>query len=236
MTNEGFNLNRLYQDSRKALFQPKEYFSDMPAEGGLGEPVLKALVYGAVAGIFVLLWSLLNLSGFTGGILGGAAGIAGFFGSIIGAVIGVFIGGVVVLIISAICGGNTEFEPNMRVAAAIMVLLPVNAFLGFFGAISMTLSSIISLLVNLYGIYMLYFAVQGVLKAREHSARVVSYVLGGVLVLFLIIGMATRSAVKQATGLSEKKVQEMVREYEDEMEKAREKMKEETGEMKDEDE
>ncbi len=236
MANEAFNLNRLYQDSRKALLQPKAYFSTMPVEGGLGEPLLKALVYGVVAGIFVLLWSLLNLSGFTGGILGGAAGIAGFFGSVIGAVVGVFIGAVVVLIVSAICGGNTEFEPNMRVAAAIMVLLPVNAFLGFFGAISLTLSSIISLLVNLYGIYMLYFAVQGVLKAREQTARVVSYVLGGVLVLFLIIGMATRTAVKQATGLSEKKMKEVVREYEEEMEKAQEKIKEQADEKMDEDE
>lgn len=236
MATEGFNLKRLFQDSRKALLQPKAYFSTMSVEGGLGEPLLKALVYGVVAGIFVLLWSLLNLSGVTGGILGGAAGIAGFFGSIIGAVIGVFIGAVVVLIVSAICGGNTDFEPNMRVAATIMVLLPVNAFLGFFGAISLTLSSIISLLVNLYGIYMLYFAVQGVLKAREQPARVVSYVLGGVLVLFLIIGMATRSAVKQATGLSEKKMKEVVREYEEEMEKAQEKMKEQADEKLDEDE
>lgn len=230
MANEGFNLNRLYQDSKKALFQPKVYFSSMPTEGGLGEPILKALVYGAIAGIFVLLWSLLNLTGFTGGILGGAAGIAGFFWSIIAAVIGVFIGGVIVLIISAICGGNTEYEPNMRVAAALMVLMPINAFLGFFDGISFALGSIISLLVSLYGLYMLYHAVQGVLKGKEQTAKIVSYVLAAVLVLFMIIGLATRSAVRKA-GWNEDRVKEMMKDYEDEMEDAENKMEELQEEM-----
>lgn len=220
MANEGFNLTRLYEDSKKALFRPSEYFTSMPIEGGLGEPILKALTYGVVAGIFVLLWSLLNISGFTGGIFGSAVGITGFFWSIFGAVIGVFIGGVIVLIVSAICGGNTEYEPNMRVAAAIMVLMPINAFLGFFAAIGPFLGSIIALLVNLYGLYMLYHAVRGVLSGKEQPAKVVSLVLGGLLVLFLIIGMATRSALEKAGGWNEKKAKEMLEKYEDEMEKA----------------
>jgi len=202
----------------------------MPIEGGLGEPILKALVYGVVAGIFVLIWSLLNLTGFTGGIFGSAVGIAGFFWSILGAVIGVFIGGLVVLIVSAICGGNTEFEPNMRVAAAIMVLLPINAFLGFFDGISFALGSVISLLVNLYGIYMLYLAVRGVLSAKEQTARIVSYVLGGLMVLFLIIGLATRSAVRKA-GWDQDRVKEMMKDYEDEMQDAEKKMEELEEEM-----
>jgi len=226
MANEGFNLTRLYEDSKKALFRPREYFSSMPIEGGLGEPILKALSYGVVAGIFVLIWSLLNISGFTGGIFGGAIGIAGFFWSIFGAVIGVFIGGVIVLIVSAICGGNTEYEPNMRVAAAIMVLMPINAFLGFFAAIGPVLGSIITLLVNLYGLYMLYHAARGVLSGKEQPAKVVSLVLGGLLVLFLIIGMATRSALEKASGWNEKKAKEMLEKYEDEMDKAREDMQE----------
>jgi len=231
MANEGFNLTRLYEDSKKALLQPKTYFSSLPVEGGLGEPILKALVYGIIAGIFVLIWSLFNLTGFTGGIFGSAMGIAGFLWSILGAVIGVFIGGLVVLIISAICGGNTEFEPNMRVAAAIMVLLPINAFLGFFDGISFALGSVISLLVNLYGIYMLYWAIRGVLSAKEKPARIVSYVLGGLMVLFLIIGLANRSAVQKATGWNEDKVKEMMKEYEDEMEEAKQKMEEVEEEM-----
>jgi hypothetical protein len=227
MANEGFNLNRLYSDSKKALFQPKDYFSSLPVEGGIGEPIIKALVYGVVAGFFVLLWSLFNVTGYTGGMFGGMVGIGGFFWSIIAAVIGVFIGGLIILIVSAICGGNTDFEPNVRVAAAIMVLFPINAFLGFFDGISHTLGSIITLLVNLYGVYMLYLAVTGVLRAKEQTTRIVSYVLAGLMVLFLIIGLATRSAVERATGLNEKRIQEMIEKQQKELEDIEEELEDE---------
>jgi len=227
MANEGFNLNRLYSDSKKALFQPKGYFSSLPVEGGMGEPVIKALVYGVVAGFFVLLWSLFNVTGYTSGMFGGMVGIGGFFWSIIAALIGVFIGGVIILIVSAICGGKTDFESNVRVAAAIMVLFPINAFLGFFDGISHTLGSIITLLVNLYGVYMLYLAVTGVLRAKEQTTRIVSYVLAGLMVLFLIIGLATRSAVERATGLNEKRIKEMIEKQQKELEDIEEELEEE---------
>jgi len=227
MANEGFSLNRLYSDSKKALFQPKDYFSTLPVEGGIGEPLIKALVYGVVAGIFVLLWSLFNVTGYTAGMFGGMIGIGGFFWSIIAAVIGVFIGGVVVLLISAISGGSTEFEPSMRVAAAIMVLFPINAFLGFFDGISPVLGSLITLLVNLYGVYMLYLAVKGILKGKEETTRIVSYILAGLMVIFLIIGMATRSAVERATFRNEDKVKEMIREQQKELEEIEEELEEE---------
>ncbi len=200
--------------------RPREYFSTMSIEGGLGEPILKALVYGIISGVFVLIWSLLNVTGVAGGLLGGTIGALGFFWTIFGAVIGVFIGAVLVLIVSAICGGNSEFEPNMRVAAAIMVLMPINAFLGFFNGINFALGSVVSLAVNLYAIYMLYLAVRGVLSAKEQPARIVSYVLSGVLVLFLIIGLATRSAVKRVTRWDQEKVEKMMNDLEQDLDEA----------------
>lgn len=224
MSNEGFSFKKLYEDSKKALFQPKEYFSTMETQGGLGEPILKALVYGAIAGVFALLWSLLNLSGFTGGLLGGAVGIAAFFWSIIGAVIGVFVGGLIVLIISSICNGNSEFEPNMRIAAAIMVVLPINTFLGFFGGISHFLDAIIGLAVNLYALYMLYIAVTETLKGKPQPAKAVSYILGGLLVLFMIIGLATRSAVKKYSGFGSKEATKAMKKYEEAAKKVSEQM------------
>ncbi len=51
--------------------------------------------------------------------------------TIVGALIGLFIGAVIMLIISAICKGSTDFEANLRVVAAVMVLMPINALLGF---------------------------------------------------------------------------------------------------------
>ena len=186
MSDERFNIYKLYENSKKTLLHPKEYFASMKTQGGLGEPVIKALMYGVIAGIFVLLWSLLNLTGVSTGFLGGV-GIAGFFGAIISAVIGVFIGGLIILIISAICKGNTDFEPNMRVAAATMVLFPINAFLGFFSGISYFLGAIISLAVSLYGVYLVYIAITVTLQGEAKTARTVSYVLGAILILFQII-------------------------------------------------
>ena len=215
MSNEGFSFKKLYEDSKKALFQPKEYFSSMETQGGLGEPILKALVYGAIAGVFALLWSILNISGFTGGIFGGAIGIAAFFWSIFGAVIGVFIIGVIILIISSICNGNGEFEPNMRVAAAIMVVLPISAFLGFFGGISHTLDAIIGFAINLYAIYMLYIAVTKTLEGKAQPAKAISYILGALLVIFLIINLVARHKINNATGFGSKAMKEYQKQAEE---------------------
>ena len=187
MSDERFSIFKLYEASRKTLLQPKAYFASMKTQGGLGEPIIKALMYGVIAGIFVLLWDILNVTGVSTGFLGGTTGIAGFFGAIIGAVIGVFIVGVIVLIISAICKGNTDFEPNMRVAAATMVLVPINAFLGFFSGISYSLGAIIGLAVSLYGVYLLYIAVTVTLQGQAKTARTVSYVLAALLIISQIV-------------------------------------------------
>ena len=47
-----------------------------------------------------------------------------------GALIGLFIGGVIMLVISAICGGNTDYEASVRIVLIVLVIL---ALLGFFG-------------------------------------------------------------------------------------------------------
>ena len=227
MASEGFSLTKIIADSKKVLLSPKEYFSSMPTEGGIGEPILKALVYGVVAGIFSLLWSILNISGFTGGIFGGAVGIMAFLGSVIWAIIGVFIGAVIVLIISAIAKGNNDFEANMRVAASVMVIMPINAFLGFTAAISGNFGAFITLLVNLYAVYILYFGITQAMKAEISTSKVVHYILAGILVLFFIVGMGTRRAVEKYTGMNNEKAEKLVKKYQQAAEEAAEKMTEE---------
>ncbi len=213
MASEGFSLSKIFEDSKKVLVSPKEYFSSMPTEGGIGKPILKALTYGVIAGIFSLLWSLLNISGFTGGIFGGAVGVMAFLGSVIWAVIGVFIGAVIVLIISAIAKGSNDFEANMRVTASVMVIMPISAFLGFTAAIGGTFAALITLVVNLYAIYMLFFGVTQSLKAELKPAKAIHFILAGILVLIFIIGLATRTAVKKYSGFSSKKAEKLMKDY-----------------------
>jgi len=92
-----------------------------------------------------------------GGLFGSATGVGLFFITVIGALIGAFIMGVMVLIFSSICGGNTDYEPNFRVAVAIMVILPISTFLNLLSGLSYWFSTLFSLAVNLYALYVPYF-------------------------------------------------------------------------------
>ena len=199
MSNEKFDLKKFIEDSKNAVLSPKEYFTTLSITGGFGEPVIKAVIYGFIAGIFALLWSLLNISGGAGlgGLFGGAFGIMAFIGSIIWALIGLFIGGVIVLIISAICSGSNDYEANVRVVAAMMVLMPINAFLNVFNGISPALGGIIGLIVNLYGLWMLYHALNQTLKAKEETSKIIALVLGALVLLFAIIGFGTRKKLNK---------------------------------------
>ena len=140
MNDTSIDLHKILTETRETLLNPKEYFASMPLKGGFAEPVIKAVIYGIAAGLFSLLWSLLGLSVTAGGgVLGGAAGLMALFWSILGSVIVVFIGGAVMFVISAACGGNTDFEANLRVASSLMAVYPINAFLSFFYGINFAL-------------------------------------------------------------------------------------------------
>lgn len=195
MESNGFNFTTFFEDSKQALLNPQEYFSPMPTEGGIGTPVIKALIYGAIAGIFNLLWSILNLSyaaGGMGGMFGGAVGILAFFGSLVAALIGLFIGAVIILLLVAIAGGKTDFEPIIHVSAALLVIMPVTAFLNVFSGIHWMLGSLLSLAVNLYALWMLFHAMTGTLNSKVDTSKIIMYILGGLFILFFFIGMATR--------------------------------------------
>src|SRR5664280_1978619 len=119
MSDGTFDLNLFIKESVDVLVNPKSYFSTMKTSGGMSEPLIKAVIYGAVAGAIAFIWSLLKIGAMTG--FGGAIGIMVFIWSIIGAIIGLFIGAVILLVISSICKGSTDFEANIRVTASVTV-------------------------------------------------------------------------------------------------------------------
>ncbi len=197
MSNGTFDFNVFIKESKDVLTNPKSYFSTMKTTGGMSEPLIKAVIYGAVAGVFAFLWSLLHVGAVTGGMFGGAVGIMVFVWSIIGAVIGLFIGAVIVLIISAICKGSTDYEANVRVTAAVMVIMPINALLGFAGSINLYLGVIVSLAVNIFSLWLLYNALVEALKAKESTTKTVSYILIALFVLFTIVGLGAKKKANQ---------------------------------------
>ncbi|MCK4991038.1 MAG: YIP1 family protein [Bacteroidales bacterium] len=184
MSNENIDISTLLNESWETLLNPKDYFLSMPLKGGFAEPVLKAAMYGTVAGLFSLLWTLLGLSVLGGTMWSGALGIMTLISSIIGAIIAAFLGGAIMLLISAMCGGNTDYETNVRTAASLMVIYPINAFMAFLYGINTDIGSIVGLAISFYSLYLLYHAVILSLKGNESSAKIVAIVL----VLLTLLG------------------------------------------------
>ncbi len=182
MAGSGFDFQKLIEESKSVLTNPKGYFATMAKEGGFVEPIIKALVYGVVAGIISLIWALLHISA----MFGTAGPISSLIGAIIAAVVGLFITGIIILILSAICSGNTNFEANVRVSAAVMIFFPIMALISFLQAISVGFYHIIYVLISLYSLYILYFSLTAALTGKEKIAKIICIILAVLLVIYLI--------------------------------------------------
>jgi len=177
MSEYKFNFNTFLKESRETLLNPKGYFPSMSLSGGMTEPLIKAVIYGLIAGVFSLLWSLAGLNIVGGAAFLGAGGIMALVGAVIGAVIGVLIGGAIMLLISSICDGNRDYEANLRVAAAVMVIYPIRTLFLFLYSIHPVLGLLVSLAITFYSIYLIYVAIISSLKGKESSAKIVMIVL-----------------------------------------------------------
>ena len=209
-----FDFNAFIKESKETLLNPKAYFSTMKTSGGMAEPVIKALVYGVLAGVIGFLWGILGL-GSKLGIFGAGIGAMALVWTIIGALIGLFIGAVIVLVISSICKGNTDFEASLRVVAAVMVVMPISALLGFTLGINSVLGSIVTLCVNLYALYLLYHGLTESLKANPATTKIVMYVLVAILVIIMITGLgASRRMNKLMNDIDQGDLKELMKDTE----------------------
>ncbi len=216
MSEESFDFRKFIDDSKNSIINPKGYFETLKTTGGMVEPLIKAVLYGTAAGLLYFIWSLLNFST-AGGLFGGAIGVMVLVWSIVGSVIGLFIGSVIVLVISAISKGNTDFEACLRVTASLMVLMPVLAFISIFSGFSGTIHMILRIAVNLYLLYMLYLALVGTLKADAQTSKIVTIVLVVLMALFLLAGMGVRRSanryMKNLDKNMDKETREMLKEF-----------------------
>jgi hypothetical protein len=212
MSDGTFDLNLFIKESKDVLLNPKSYFSTMKTSGGMTEPLIKAVIYGAISGAFAFIWSFLKIGVMTGGLFGGAIGFMVFIWSIIGAIIGLFIGAVILLVISSICKGSTDFEANMRVTAAVMVVMPIRSFFGFAGHLNIYLGVIIGLAVSIYALWLLYNGLVEALKSNPETTKIVSYVLVAIIVIFTLIGFGTARRARQFMNeFNNKDVKEMMK-------------------------
>ncbi|MBW6500639.1 MAG: YIP1 family protein [Bacteroidales bacterium] len=211
MSNSSFDFNEFVRESKETLLNPKSYFAGMRTSGGMVEPLIKAVLYGAIAGVIALLWSVIGIGSVTGSAFGGALGAMALVWYIVGAVIGLFIGAVILLIISSVCKGSTDFEANARVTASAMVILPISALLSFTMGINLYLGLIINLAVNLFTLWLLYNGLVESLKARPDSCRIVMFILAALLVLFMLIGLGTKNRVEKYLDNYDRDLKEMMK-------------------------
>jgi hypothetical protein len=189
MSNGTFDLNEIIRESKEVLVNPKSYFSTMKTSGGITEPLIKAVLYGAIAGTFSFLWSILHIGTAGAGMFGTAVGILSIVWSIVGAVLSLFIGAVILLVISSICKGSTDFESNLRVTAAVLVLMPISAFLSFTGGINLTFGTVVSLAVIVFACWLLFHGLVEALKTKPETTRSVLLVIIVVVVVFTLVGI-----------------------------------------------
>lgn len=214
MSNGTFDFNLFLNESKETLLNPKSYFSTMKTSGGITEPLIKAVIYGFIAGLIYLLWGILKIGAVGGGMMGSAIGFMVFIWAIIGAVIGLFIGAVIMLIISSICKGNTDFEANMRVTAAVMVIMPITALLSFAGGLNVYLGVVISILVYAYSVWLIYNGLVEALKCNAATAKIACYVIIAIMVLFLLMGISARNRAARFLNDYNKETRDMMKELE----------------------
>jgi predicted Na+-dependent transporter len=101
------------------------------------------------------------------------------------------------MIISSICKGSTDFESNVRVTAALMVVTPITALLAFTGHFNLYLGLIISLAVNIFALWLLYNALIETLKAKPETTKIVMYILIALFVIFSLVGLGAKRKANQ---------------------------------------
>ncbi len=220
MAEVAFDFKKFLDETKATLLTPAEYFSVMSKSGGLAEPLIKAVIYGFLAALINLLWGVLSLGGvggIFGGMIGGGVGVMGVVMSVIGSIIGLFIGGAIILVISAICGGNTDYEANVRVTSSLMAISPISAFLGFLNGFSLWFGGIASMAVSLYGIWLLYNAIIKALAGKEGPAKVISIILAVIPVLMIISGLL---CMKAASTIPDQMMKNIPMEDQEQMKKA----------------
>lgn len=170
MSNLSFDFKAFIKESIDVLINTKSYFSKMKTTGGVSEPLIKALIYGAVAGIIGFLWNLVDLGG---PVIGSISGFMIIIWFIIGAIVGLFVGAVLLYIISGICRGSKDYEANVRVIAATLVLFPFNVLLSFTGGLNVIAGIGIMLAIDFFALYLLYHGLIQTLKANPVSVKIV---------------------------------------------------------------
>jgi hypothetical protein len=186
-----FDFDLFRKETKNTLLNPKSYFSRMKNSAGMSEPILKALMYGLIAGIIYLICWLLKIKSFVAGDIGEAVGLLAFIKIILGSLAGLFLASGLLFLISSVCQGITAFEVSLRVSSSLMALLPVYAILSILSALSIYIGILVNIVVSLYFLWLLYPGLVEALKCRPGKARFVCWVFFALFLLIVLLKIRT---------------------------------------------
>ena len=167
-----FSLTKFVKESIQIFKSPKTYFSSIKKDGELKEAVIKSLMYGLIT--YCIQIVDLRISPPTELPPTTTFIIWVFVIFLVMSLIMLYVGSFITLVISAICGGNTNFSLNARVVSSIMVVWPAGAALGTILRIfskSYLIYPVVTLVASLYGLALLRVALIESLEAK-HKARI----------------------------------------------------------------
>jgi hypothetical protein len=153
------------------------------------------------------------------GYIGEAVGLLAFLKIIFAAVAGLLIAAFVLLIISSICKGNTGYEANLRVTASVMAIVPVYAVFSISWAVNLYFGAVTSVLVFIYFLWILYHGMVYSLRCKPENARIVGYVLTGMMIILLFFNIRASSSQDDLKADLKKSVKEIRKQVNKEIKK-----------------
>lgn len=166
-----FSFNELIDETIAVLITPVAYFSAIKKDRGLVSSIIKTLLYVTLAQI---VWaSMLIFSGKSDPRMD--LWISGIV--FIAAIPALFICTTLLVIISAICNGNSYFKINAEVMASVLIIYPVNCCISIFYGINEYIQAFVTAFVTLYGLWLLYLGLVKALSANVRGACIIVVLL-----------------------------------------------------------
>ena len=189
----GFDLGTVIAQAKQVITDPGGFYRSMAKGGGYSEPLIFALVMGALSG---LVFGVLSIIGLTGA---GAAGLGAVIFMPIGLLIGSFIGAAILFVIWKLMGSPENYETAYRCVAYSTGILPVVTIIGVIPYLGTVVRVI-------WGVWLMIIASTEVHGRSQQTAMIVFGILG---LLGLLTGLSGEHASRNLQETVERNAAQM---------------------------
>lgn len=159
------------------LFKPQQFFNSLIVDGSLDAPIIKALVYGLIGGALTFVLQMVHGTPATIGTL-----FSQFVTTPLIALITLFALAGVMMLIAEVTHGERDFETAAKGIASIFFLYPAMLIL-YELAFNCTSIWLISIILDLYVLYLIYAIGTYCLKGNKLSMKFVSAIFGLLMIM-----------------------------------------------------